>query len=121
MDPEGESPTLMGSHRTSLTHQDRPHATEHSRGWACVETVRSGSKEPTYLTSQLYTSASKSTTGSRRPVRHCLPREPEQLLVEILTCGIVIAVEDGLSLSRTPPRNDVHSRSLYLGEVRFDP
>src|SRR5215210_1217907 len=104
-----------------MTHQDRPHATEHSRGWACDETVRSGSEEPAYLTIQLYTSASKSTTGSGRVVCHRLPREPEQLLVEVLAHGIVIAVEDGLLLRSTPARNDVNCRSLYLGEVRFDP
>src|SRR5215213_6243380 len=40
MDPEWGSVTLMGSHRTSHTHQDRPHDTECSHGWVCVETVR---------------------------------------------------------------------------------
>src|SRR5215204_6613109 len=104
-----------------MTHQDRPHATEHSRGWACVETVRCGSREPAYLTPSLYTSVSKSTTGSRRAVRYRLPRESEQLLVEALAHGVVIAIEDGLSLRRTSARNDVHRRRLYLGEIRFNP
>src|SRR5215212_7806774 len=104
-----------------MTHQDRPHATVHSRGWACVETVRSGSKEPAYLTLQLYTSASESTTGSGHPVCHRLAREPEKRPVQSLAHGVVVTVEAGLPLSSTPACNDVHRRRLYLGEVRFDP
>src|SRR5215213_11195068 len=54
---------------------DRPHTIERSRGWACVETVRSGSREPSYLTLQLYTSVRASATGSRLLVSHRLPGE----------------------------------------------
>ena len=72
---------------------DRPHTIERSRDWACVETVRSGSWEPSYLTLQLYTSVRSSTTGSRFPVRHRLPGEPEQRQVEALTYGVVVTVE----------------------------
>ena len=90
------------------------------RGWARVETVRSGSKEPAYLTIQLYTSAGKSTTGSGRPDCHRLPREPEERPIQALAHGVVVTVEDGLPLRSTPARNDVHRRSLNLGEIRFD-
>src|SRR5215211_2690118 len=104
-----------------MTHQNRPHATECSRGWACVETVRSGSREPTYLTPQLYTSASTSTTGLRRLVRHRFLRQTEKRLVEALAHGVVVAVEDGLTFLGTPARYDVNRRRLYLGEVSLDP
>src|SRR5215210_1053401 len=99
---------------------DRPHTTEYSRGWACVETVRSGSREPSYLTPELYTNVRASTTGSRLLVRHGLSGKPEQRQVEALADGVVVTVENGLALFGAPARNDVYRRRFYLGEVRFD-
>src|SRR5918994_3802962 len=85
------------------------------------EIVRSGPAtlwwEPRYRTPLLYTSSPGSTSAPRR----CdgLPRHPEQLLVEPLAYGVVVAVEDRLALLRTAARDHVTRRSLYLRQVHL--
>src|SRR5215210_8665890 len=83
------------------------------------EMVRSGPAtvglEPRYRTPLLYTSRPGSTSAPRH--RDGLPRHPEQLLVEPLAYGVVVAVEDGLALLRPAARDHVHRGGLYLRQV----
>src|SRR3712207_4676057 len=59
----------------------------------------------------LYTSTPGAASGPR------LPREPEELLVELLPDGVVVAVEDRLPLLGAPTRHYVHCGGFDLRQV----
>src|SRR5215212_8515278 len=88
-----------------------------------VESVRTGptarGREPASQASRLYTRHPGSTSGFRG--RHGLARDPEELPVEPLAHGVVVAVEDQLLLLITPARHHVHRSGLDLSQVGLCP